>query len=145
MKRISVVTRLALLAAVLVAIATIAPPKVSTADPGTYVGGRWLYDWDWRGYYHLYRTSLVRGARYAVQVVPETAVDDPDLFVGTSSPRGTNDPRCSPRNYLWKSTRAPGITDKIIFTAGYTGTHYFCVYAYSPRWVGWYVRVKRVW
>ncbi len=137
------VRRLALMAVAVLALGIATPPGVSSAA-GTYVGPRWLYDWAWQGYYVLYRTNLTRGYTYVIEVMPETRVDDPDLYVGTARPRGTDSPRCSPWNYLWKSTLARGRTDHIRFRAGYSGVHYFCVYAYAPNWTGWYVRVRRV-
>jgi len=135
---------LALVAAALIAVAAIAPPEPASAASGVRIGRSWVYDWAWQGYYVLYNASCQRGRTYVIEVVPETTVDDPDLYVGTSRPRGTNKPWCSPSNYLWKSTRGKGITDKVRFTAGYTGVHYFCVYAYAPNWTGWYVRVRLI-
>ncbi|MGQ9729868.1 MAG: hypothetical protein ACUVX8_01215 [Candidatus Zipacnadales bacterium] len=135
--------RLALFTATVILIAGLFPPNYVYAAQGYRIGQRWVYDWAWQGYYVLYNTYCYRGAVYTIQVVPETRVDDPDLYVGTSRPQGTNKPWCSPHNYLWKSTRGAGSTDSIRFRAGYTGVHYFCVYAYAPNWTGWYVRVKR--
>ena len=47
-----------------------------------------------------------------------------------------------PTGNLRAPTLRKGRTDKVRFTAGYSGIHYFCVYAYAPRWTGWYVRVR---
>ncbi len=144
MRGIKGVRKLVLLAMVALIAGAVLLPGVSSADPGRYVGGGWLYDWAWRGYYVLYRADLDRGHVYVIEVVPETRIDDPDLYVGTTRPPGTNDPRCSPWNYLWRSTHPAGYTESIRFTAGYSGRHYFCVYAYRPNWAGWYVRVRRI-
>jgi hypothetical protein len=143
MRHKALIRNLALLAAALFAIGAMATPHSVGAAGGVKIGGSWVYDWAWRGYYVLYNTNCVRGHTYVIQVVPETRADDPDLYVGTRRPRGTNKPWCSPSNYLWKSTRGRGQTDTVRFTAGYTGVHYFCVYAYAPNWTGWYVRVRQ--
>ena len=143
MRHKALIRNLALLAAALFAIGAMATPHSVRAAGGVEIGRSWVYDWAWRGYYVSYHTHCDRGRTYVIEVVPETRADDPDLYVGTSSPRGTNKPWCSPSNYLWKSTRGRGETDKIRFTAGYTGVHYFCVYAYAPNWTGWYVRVRQ--
>ena len=135
--------QLAWLAAALLGTLAALPPNLADAA-ATYVGQRWVYDWAWQGYYVLYRSDLQRGGVYVIEVVPETMADDPDLYVGTSRPRGTNNARCSPWNYLWKSTRHGGYTERVSFTAGYTGYHYFCVYAYAPKWTGWYVRARHL-
>jgi hypothetical protein len=145
MRRTALVRNLALLAAALFAVGAIGPPEPVRAADGVRIGNSWVYDWAWQGYYVLYNTYCQRGREYVIEVVPETGADDPDLYVGTSRPRGTDKPWCSPSNYLWKSTRGRGQTDQIRFTAGYTGTHYFAVHAYAPNWTGWYVRVRRVW
>jgi hypothetical protein len=119
-------------------------PPYAGAATGTYINYRWTYDWAYRGRYVLYRTWCTEGEAYQIEVVPETRADDPDLFVGTRRPRGTDDPGCSPWNYLWKSTRHGGYTERLSWTAGYTGYHYFCVYAYAPKWTGWYLRVRHL-
>ena len=137
------VRKLVLLTVAVLVASAILSTGVSSA-PGQPVHSSWVYDWAWQGYYVRYHTYLIRRHVYVIQVAPETLRDDPDLFVGTSRPVGTNDPRCSPTNYLWKSRHGAGRTDSIRFTAGYTGYHYFCVYAYRPNWVGWYVRVRRL-
>jgi len=144
MRRKALIRDLALLAAALLAVGAIAPPHPVGAADGVGIGRNWVYDWAWRGYYVLYHTDCDRGRTYVIEVVPETRADDPDLYVGTSRPRGTNKPWCSPSNYLWKSKHGRGQTDKIRFTAGYSGVHYFCVYAYAPNWTGWYVRVRKL-
>ncbi len=138
------VHRLVLLAVMVLLVGAVLAPTVSSAAPGQSVGTRWLYDWAYRGYYILYRTYTDRGHVYVIEVAPETRIDDPDLYVGTARPRGTNDPLCSPSNYLWRSTHPRGYSESIRFTAGYTGIVYFCVYAYRPNWAGWYVRVRRL-
>jgi hypothetical protein len=144
MRRKALMRDLALFAAAVFTLAAVAPLELADAASGVYIGRSWVYDWAWRGYYVLYRTDCDRGHTYVIEVVPETRVDDPDLYVGTRRPRGTNSSYCSPNNYLWKSTRGRGQTDRIRFTAGYSGRHYFSVYAYAPNWTGWYVRVRRV-
>ncbi len=144
MRRKAPICSLALLTLALLAVGSISPPERAKAADGVRIGRNWVYDWAWRGYYVLYNTYCQRGHVYVIQVVPETGADDPDLYVGTRRPRGTDKPWCSPSNYLWKSTRGRGLTDKIRFTAGYSGVHYFCVYAYAPNWTGWYVRVREV-
>jgi len=143
MMRTTGMRRIALLAVLALAVTAVLPPNAAYAARGTYIGRQWVYDWAWQGYYVLYRTKCYRGRVYTIQVVPETRADDPDLYVGTSRPRGTDKPWCSPWNYLWRSTKARGRTDSIRFRAGYTGYHYFCVYAYAPNWTGWYVRVTQ--
>jgi hypothetical protein len=143
MRRKATLRELALLSATILTVTAVLPPEPAAAASGTYIGRSWVYDWAWQGYYVLYRTNCDRGRTYVIEVTPETLADDPDLFVGTSNPRGTNKPYTSPYNYLWKSTRNAGLTEKVRFTAGYSGVHYFCVYAYAPNWTGWYVRVRR--
>lgn len=145
MRRAKLSRDLTLIAATLGVVGATVPPNPCSAAEGVRIGERWVYDWAWRGYYVLYNTYCRRGGTYVIEVVPETRIDDPDLYVGTSRPRGTDNPRCSPYNYLWKSRNGRGVTDRIRFTAGYTGVHYFCVYAYAPNWTGWYVRVQRLW
>jgi len=102
------------------------------------VGSSWTYGWEYRGYYQRYKTYCYYGRSYRIYAQPETRWDDPDLYVGTSSPRATNCYWVSPSNYWWSSTRGRGYTDSVYFRAGYSGYHYFCVYAYAPSWTGWY-------
>ncbi|HJN14013.1 MAG TPA: hypothetical protein QGH10_00905 [Armatimonadota bacterium] len=145
MRRNPLLRRLALLGAAAILVTALPPPNAAYAAHGTRLRKGWYYDWAWQGYYQLYRVKCQRGRTYTIHVVPETDVDDPDLYVGTSDPRGTNRWWCSPYNYLWYSARGEGKKDKVTFRAGYTGMHYFCVYAYAPEWTGWYVRVKKRW
>ena len=114
MRRKALIGSLALLAVALFAVGSIGPPESAKAAGGVRIRQSWVYDWAWQGYYVLYNTSCQRGRTYVYEVVPETRVDDPDLYVGTRRPRGTNKPWCSPSNYLWKSTRNRGQTDKSV-------------------------------
>lgn len=144
MTRNTAFRRLALGTAMLLVVMALVPPNYVYAAQGQRLRMKlWYYDWAWQGYYVLYRMKCIEGRSYTIQVVPETTDDDPDLYMGTGSPEGTDNWRCSPENYLWASENDAGKIERIKFTAGYTGRHYFCVYAYAPNWTGWYVRIRK--